>query len=363
MPAMIGGEHHFVIDPQRIELVEEVTQSVVERGELQAHLVAVGAVGVADIIGRRSAYRDQIGGRARAEPHLLDQPGGEAEHHPVEFGRGAQRFGVAGGALEAAGADRLARADAHGAIMRAAEIGLVERRLARGDPLDRGAVRALDRFGLGAAGIAREFLPVPPPKLIDLVATHHHRRAVLPRDRDDPRRRVRRLHPLAERRHEQMLVGDGVVGAGAAGDALILGAIDGLVGARGLQIGPAVGDDAGARGVHPGQDRRMARAGLGRGMALIARREHRAFQQPLEPAGEAVAIFGEQIGGELIDRDRHDQLGRRARRGRGGGRGFLREQRGRNQREQARESKSVLHRLFSFLAPVKGANGRRTCGA
>ena len=64
----------------------------------------------------------------------------------------------------------------------------------------------------------------------------------------------------------------------------------------------------------------MAGACLGRGMALIARGEHRAGQQPREAVGEMVAVLREQVGRELVHRDRDDQLGRRARRG---GRGSL----------------------------------------
>ena len=52
----------------------------------------------------------------------------------------------------------------------------------------------------------------------------------------------------------------------------------------------------------------MAGAGFGRGVALIAGGEYGALRQPLEPAGEMRAILGEEIRGELIDRDCDDQL-------------------------------------------------------
>ena len=55
----------------------------------------------------------------------------------------------------------------------------------------------------------------------------------------------------------------------------------------------------------------MAGAGLGRGVALIGRREHRALLQPGKTAGEARAILREQIGAELVNRKRNDQTGRR----------------------------------------------------
>ena len=63
----------------------------------------------------------------------------------------------------------------------------------------------------------------------------------------------------------------------------------------------------------------MAGARFGRGVALIARGEDDAGQQAFEAAGKMIAIFGEQIGGELIDRDRDDQF----RWGRRGGRGAI----------------------------------------
>ncbi len=60
----------------------------------------------------------------------------------------------------------------------------------------------------------------------------------------------------------------------------------------------------------------MAGAGLGRGMALIARWEHCARQQPREALGVARAIFGEEIGRELVDEITTTSLGARARGGR-----------------------------------------------
>ena len=100
-----------------------------------------------------------------------------------------------------------------------------------------------------------------------------------------------------------------------AGDAFIFGAIDALVVARDRQVEIIVGDDAGARRVAAGQDRRMAGAGFGGAMRLIARRKNHADCEPREAAGEFAAIFGEQIGRQLVDRDHHDQLGRRRRGG------------------------------------------------
>ena len=53
----------------------------------------------------------------------------------------------------------------------------------------------------------------------------------------------------------------------------------------------------------------MAGAGLGRGMALVAVAEHRRPDASrAEPAGELRAIFVEQVGGELVDRDGDEEF-------------------------------------------------------
>src|SRR5437763_14239841 len=62
-----------------------------------------------------------------------------------------------------------------------------------------------------------------------------------------------------------------------------------------------------------GQQGRMARTGLGRGMALITVAEDRAGREAGEPAGKLRTIFVEQIGRELIDGDDDEKLGRRGR--------------------------------------------------
>src|SRR3546814_7535842 len=55
------------------------------------------------------------------------------------------------------------------------------------------------------------------------------------------------------------------------------------------------------------------------GETLIARGKDRAVEQARETAGEAVPIFGEQIGRELIDRDDDEQFRRGCHRRGGGG--------------------------------------------
>ena len=211
------------------------------------------------------------------------------------------------------GADGLAAADGHGAVVRLAYRRYVERGLRGGDVGGGARIDVGDRRRDGAPGIADERLAVPPPELIDVVATHHHRRAVFARDRDNARGRDRRLHPLAERGDEEVLVGDGVVARGCAGHRLVLRAIDGLVGTRDGLVDPVIGDDAGMLGPEAGEDGGVAGARLGRSVALIAAGEHAALLQPREAASEGAAIFVEQISRELIDRDYHDEFGRRGR--------------------------------------------------
>src|SRR3546814_14422839 len=63
----------------------------------------------------------------------------------------------------------------------------------------------------------------------------------------------------------------------------------------------------------------MTDAGDGRGIALIAGGKDRAVEQARETAVEAVPIFGEQIGRELIDRDDDEQFRRGCHRRGGGG--------------------------------------------
>ena len=64
----------------------------------------------------------------------------------------------------------------------------------------------------------------------------------------------------------------------------------------------------------------MTGAGLSRGMRLIARGKHRTVLQPCKSPGEMTPVLREQIGGKLIDRDRHHQPRSR---GGGNGRGLL----------------------------------------
>src|SRR3546814_8391749 len=88
----------------------------------------------------------------------------------------------------------------------------------------------------------------------------------------------------------------------ASRNALILGAIETLVLAGGIEIEIMIGNDSRMRGVIAGQDRRMTGAGFGGAVRLITRRKDDSRRQPRQAAAEMAAIFGEQVGGKLIDR-------------------------------------------------------------
>jgi hypothetical protein len=101
----------------------------------------------------------------------------------------------------------------------------------------------------------------------------------------------------------------------------------------------------------------MAGAGLRRIVSLIALRKHDSFRQALEAAVEALAILLEEIGRELVDRDRDDQLGRRLLGGGGRGRG------GKDKRGEARAA-GDLHGLpptglgFCIYSVARPGQGR-----
>ena len=106
--AMIGGQHHHIVDIVAVELPEELAERAVERHHLDAHLAAAGAERVSDIIGRRQADGEQVGrlGRGRDASRRAG-PTASARIWVSKSGEARKRAAVAGGAGEAAGADRL----------------------------------------------------------------------------------------------------------------------------------------------------------------------------------------------------------------------------------------------------------------
>ena len=313
---MIGGQHHDIVDPLAVEMLEEVAERAVEREQLDAHLGAAACrsrgrhnrwprrrwragrwPAPRRAASRRASPRPERGcrNRIRARRACAERSSAARAKRPVPTG--LARPGTAMARL------RDSQISGSGIGSRARDERLGDARVDRGD----GA-------RLGDAGMADEGAAAPPPALVRVVAAHHHRRPVLAGDGDDAAPGIGAAHQVAERRHAQVDGRDRVIFGRAAGDALVLGAIDIFVGARGALVEPIVGDDAGPARAGAGEDGRMAGAGLGRGMRLIAGGEgHAVARQAPQAAGEILPIFGEQIGRELIDRDGDDQARRRRR--------------------------------------------------
>ena len=73
--------------PLRSSTREEIAEVAVEREQLEAHLLRPGAVGVADIIGRRQADRDEVGRRrARRAACPRSAPAARASIAPSSSG-------------------------------------------------------------------------------------------------------------------------------------------------------------------------------------------------------------------------------------------------------------------------------------
>ena len=316
MPAMIGGQHHRIVDPRCVHPREEIAELAVEAEHLDAHFRALGAGRMADIVGRRKAEDQQIGLRALSQSPRLAQRRPRRQHRAIGLGRGKELSEVhrlaATGPGEPTGADGAAAADIDSVILSGAHRWQVERRTWAGNrPTDGGGnlCNVGRRFD---AAIAGEPGGRQPPQLVGLPPAHHDRSAVLAGHRDDLRARIGGAHQIAQRRHTQILDRRRIAARARrrAGNSRILRTIDALVIARDAKIEPVVGDHAVAPRMRSGQDGRMAGAGFGRGMRLIARGKHHARCQPREAASEMLAILAEQIGGKLIDRYRDDQLGR-----------------------------------------------------
>ena len=308
---MIGGQHHHIVDALPVQVLEELAEDMVEREHLDAHLAAARAEAVADIIGGGQADDQEVGGRALAEAELVPHALGEAEDLAVEIGRRPEGAPVACIASEAARTDRCRAAGNRDGAARGPRTrqGAPSVRAAAPAPPSTSALAAPTTAGASSPPRASVTKTRPPQyqRWVGIVAAHHDRSPVLAGHGDDPTARIGALHQIAERRHAQMEVGDGVIFRRRAGHALVLGAIDIFVRPRRALIVPVVGDDPGATGPVAGQDGRMAWAGLGRRVRLVAGGEHNALRQAAEPARVVAAIFGEEVGGELIDRNGNNQ--------------------------------------------------------
>ena len=338
-PAVVGAQHHRVIDPARVEVRQQLADRGIDFGHLDAHFHALVADRVADVVGRGKADGEQIGRGALPQLHFINQPDRELGRGLVHTRRNAQSIALRTRLqLEPPGADG-GLADRDRPVLRAAPRARVQRGRAGFQHFGHGGILRLHGGGQLAPLEGDEGAALPPVSGVDLVPAHHHHRAVLRRYGNVAAGRVGALHPFAQRGHFQQAGGHHRIARGAGRIAEVFGAIDPLVRAGDAGIEPVVGDDPVARRVRAGQQGGVAGASLGRGVRLIAGWEHRPFLQPLQPAGVMAAILGEQVGGELVDRDRQHQLWSRlgGNLGRGNRRGRFIGQCGRGERGSKRK--------------------------
>ena len=60
LPAVIRGEGHRIINAGAVKEAEEISDLPIEFEHVEAHLLPLGAVGVADIVGRRQADAEHV---------------------------------------------------------------------------------------------------------------------------------------------------------------------------------------------------------------------------------------------------------------------------------------------------------------
>ncbi len=150
---------------------------------LDAHLGALGAQRMADIVGRRQADRQDVGLRPWPSFMSWTKPAAIASTAaPRRRGETRNGLQVARRALEPAGAQRLAAdRDRRSSGLQKPGSGMAScgRAIRSATAL---RVRSTTG-GHGASGIGDIGLAVPPPDLVHLVAAHHHGGAVFPRPR------------------------------------------------------------------------------------------------------------------------------------------------------------------------------------
>ena len=163
-----------------------------------------------------------------------------------------------------------------------------------------------------ASQVRLEFVAGPIPALVGDVATHHHRGAVLARHRDVEASGPLALHQVAERRHAQMERRDLVVESRSCParfrpprNRQSCRRARRFESAHALEMIPVRAGWSPVRIVEwPGQVSVVA-------WLSIAVAIRHARRDPRQPAGELRAIFVEQVGRKLVDRDDDEQLGRR----------------------------------------------------
>ncbi len=320
---MVGRQNDDGAAGDGRQLVHQHAQGRVEAQHLLAHLGPLGAVAVADAVGGRQADAQHVRNAATTQllaVHQLDRPfDGQLvqDRRAVEAEVGRRHLGVEGlarngplpfqaaaGGVGIGPAGRLSRETVDHAGVQGRHRG--QTRLGRLARLDIG----------GEAEVVGQ-----PEGAVALVPSQGDGAAILARHAVDAAFRADRLQPVAQGRGAQLFRTDrAVVGVLAVGQGILRrGQAIGLLARRRVQ--PVVGGNAAAGRVGAGQDGRVAGAGHGHPVGLIAvDRDHALIGQGLQPAGELAAVLVEQIGAELIDHHGDDQgrggaavLGRRSR--------------------------------------------------
>ena len=312
---MVGGQHHDHPARHGRQLVEEDAQRRIETQHLLAHLGALRAIAVTDLVGGRQTDAQHVGDAATAQLLTVQQLGGALQRQLIQQGRSLDAV-VRGrqGRVEGLPADDPLAFQTTAGVIRIGP----GRRLTR-EAVDHPRIDRRDRRQPGLGRLARldiggeaEALGQP-EGAVALVPGQVDGPAILAGNAEDAAGRADRLQPVAERRGLQHIRPDrAVVGVPAVRQGVLRrGQAIGLLARRGVD--PVVGRDAAVRRMDAGQDGGMPGAGHGDAVRLIAvDRDQAVIGQGLQPAGELAAILVEQVGAQLIDHQGHDQSRRRA---------------------------------------------------
>ncbi len=287
---------------------------------LLAHLRPLGAVHVADPVRRRQADAQHVGRRALAQLLGVQQVFSGLQRLLVQQGRGVElQPRRRQGRMEGLAANGPVPGQRPALVIRVipgdrrqahaqAEVAIEVR---HGRQL---GLRRLARLDIGGQAEA-----LGEPEGLTLMAGQIDRAPVLARDGEDLALRADDLQPVAQGRGAQLFWADRAVVDVVASVRQVVGgrgqAIDFLAG---LAVDPVVGGDSGLGRMHARQNRRVAGAGLGQAVGLIAVDRHQPLvRHPAQAARVAAAVLVEQIGAELVHHDGDDQL--RRRQGRNGG--------------------------------------------
>ena len=164
--AVIGAQHGKVIDPARIEAIEQASDGAIEFGLRDAHFRAFRAKGVADVIAGRKAHRKHVGPAGVAQLQLVHQSQSQIGGGRIHPGGNPEGIRLARRLREVAGAD------GHpGQLQRAIHARAPDRQgEGRRTCLDRAGnigVHLLHGGRKRAPGEGGEALPLPPIARID----------------------------------------------------------------------------------------------------------------------------------------------------------------------------------------------------